>query len=264
MNRRDVFRLGVAVLAAAAALATLWGVLDVWTSGVDAPQIPVGEHLEESGVDHPVTAVLLNFRAYDTLLEIAVLTAAFWGGWSLRVWRESALTPPPDVMLRRVAAQLIPVLLLVVVYLLWAGAHRPGGEFQAGAVLGATGILMLLVGRAIPGAHRMVVRHLLAVGGVAVFIAVGLAGRALSGDVLGYRTGWEKSSMLLIEVAAAVSVGFVLAALFAGSVQQLTGNRKTTPVASGDYSGGNEVEYRDYDSAAEILEDGHPEGGDGD
>ncbi len=29
-----------------------------------------------SGVEHPVTAVLLNFRGYDTLLEIAVLLLA--------------------------------------------------------------------------------------------------------------------------------------------------------------------------------------------
>ena len=31
------------------------------------------EAIDESGVSHPVTAVLLNFRAYDTFLEVGVL-----------------------------------------------------------------------------------------------------------------------------------------------------------------------------------------------
>ena len=35
--------------------------------------------LAQSGVTHPVTAVLLNFRGYDTLLEIAVLLIALIG-----------------------------------------------------------------------------------------------------------------------------------------------------------------------------------------
>jgi hypothetical protein len=36
-------------------------------------------HLPDSGVSNPVTAVLLNFRAYDTLLEIGVVLLALWG-----------------------------------------------------------------------------------------------------------------------------------------------------------------------------------------
>src|SRR5690554_4191920 len=39
----------------------------------------VMERIGESGVDHPPTAVLLNFRAYDTWLEVAVLLLAVWG-----------------------------------------------------------------------------------------------------------------------------------------------------------------------------------------
>jgi multisubunit Na+/H+ antiporter MnhB subunit len=36
-----------------------------------------------------VTAVLLNFRGYDTLLEIAVLTVALVGVWALGPRRAS-------------------------------------------------------------------------------------------------------------------------------------------------------------------------------
>ena len=43
----------------------------------------VMEELSASGVSNPVTAVLLNFRGYDTLLEMAVLLVAVVGAWSL-------------------------------------------------------------------------------------------------------------------------------------------------------------------------------------
>ena len=42
----------------------------------------VAGQLEKSGVSNPVTAVLLNFRGYDTLLEMVVLTLALLGVWS--------------------------------------------------------------------------------------------------------------------------------------------------------------------------------------
>ena len=39
--------------------------------------------LAQSGTENPITAVLLNFRGYDTLLEMAVLTSALMGVWAL-------------------------------------------------------------------------------------------------------------------------------------------------------------------------------------
>jgi multisubunit Na+/H+ antiporter MnhB subunit len=40
------------------------------------PRIIIDQGIPLSGVTHPVTAVLLNFRSYDTLLEVAVLLSA--------------------------------------------------------------------------------------------------------------------------------------------------------------------------------------------
>lgn len=55
------------------------------------------ERLPESGVGNAVTAVLLNFRGYDTLLEVAVLLLAIIGIWSVartaRVWIKRPDTP---------------------------------------------------------------------------------------------------------------------------------------------------------------------------
>jgi multisubunit Na+/H+ antiporter MnhB subunit len=97
----------------------------------------VAANLQTSGVSNPVTAVLLNFRGYDTLLELAVLLLALLGIWSLggaSLRPEAAPGPVLDTLSRLLA----PVLTLVAAYLLWA--------FQAGSVLGAVGVLLLLAG----------------------------------------------------------------------------------------------------------------------
>ena len=62
------------VIAVAAAFAMVLGgaMLDLPLSAINL-RIPVAANMGESGVSHPVTAVLLNYRGYDTLLEIAVL-----------------------------------------------------------------------------------------------------------------------------------------------------------------------------------------------
>ena len=43
----------------------------------------VNAQLGLSGVSNPVTAVLLNFRGYDTLLEMVVLLLALLGVWAI-------------------------------------------------------------------------------------------------------------------------------------------------------------------------------------
>jgi multisubunit Na+/H+ antiporter MnhB subunit len=105
----------------------------------------VAENIEASGVSNPVTAVLLNFRAYDTLLEMAVLLLAVLGIWSLAVVPESRESEPGAV-LDMLSRLLVPLLILVSGYLLWVGGHAAGGAFQAGSVLAAAGVLLLLTG----------------------------------------------------------------------------------------------------------------------
>ena len=57
----------------------------------------VSARLDDSGVSNPVTAVLLNFRAYDTLLELAVLFAALLGVLVLGPERASPRVAGPVV-----------------------------------------------------------------------------------------------------------------------------------------------------------------------
>ncbi|WP_028108036.1 hydrogen gas-evolving membrane-bound hydrogenase subunit E [Ferrimonas futtsuensis] len=175
----------------------------------------VASHMSASGVTNPVTAVLLNFRGYDTLLELAVLLVALLGVWSLggqTEYRASA----PGLVLEMMSRQLVPVLLLVAGYLLWAGASSPGGAFQAGSLLGAAGVLLLLCGWRLDTRFLALPIRLTVVAGLGVFI---LAGTALLLDrgFLHFPPTFASKLILMIEAAATLSIGVTLAALFLGN-----------------------------------------------
>lgn len=175
----------------------------------------VAANIEKSGVINPVTAVLLNYRAYDTLLELGVLLLALFGVWSLSGVVQRPESPPGPVLdiLSRV---LIPLLILVSGYLLWVGAYEPGGAFQAGAVLGAVGVLLFLSGWRLDGKFAGFALRLTVVAGLVVFILVGMSFILLSRQFLEYPPEFAPALILLIESAATLSIGITLAALFLG------------------------------------------------
>jgi len=169
------------------------------------------EALPDSGVDNPVTAVLLNFRAFDTLLEVAVLLLTLVAVWALdlRLPRTEALPASPVFSsLLRVSG---PLLVVIAGYLLWVGASEPGGAFQAGAVLAGGCLLLRLAGRWHPGARF--VRWAASVG-LLVFLLTAVAMPALTGGLLQYPPASAGIWILVIETAATVSIAAILTALF--------------------------------------------------
>ncbi|MBN2505978.1 MAG: sodium:proton antiporter [Verrucomicrobia bacterium] len=186
------------------------------------PDAPAGltaaalAQLPESGVTNPVTAVLLNYRGYDTLLEVGVLLLAMTGVWSLRrgEWPAGDLRDRPLLMsLLRV---LLPMLVLAAGYLLWIGAFAPGGAFQGGALLGGALVLALLGGLA-----RRLLRQepLLRAGlalGVLAFAAAGALALGLTGRLLQYPRGHGGAWIMGIELATLISVGLTLGLLYLG------------------------------------------------
>ena len=199
---------------------------------------PVGDSLPdtvlgtiaESGVEHPLTAVLLNFRSYDTLLEIGVLVIAAIAGLSLA--NPSALEDPElrthDVLLGALQRWFVPVMWLMAGYLVWAGAHQPGGAFQAGAVLAATGVLMRLGGMPIDFLRPNWLLRAGLVMGFAVFLVVAVMAAVVGEAFLAYPPGMEKSLILLIEVSLTLSIAMVLLSLFvAGPVHKGPGPRES-------------------------------------
>ena len=176
---------------------------------------PVAENLSTSGVSNPVTAVLLNFRAYDTLLEKAVLLLAVVAAWSLSMAPREPVSSPGrvlDVFVRL----LVPLMIVVASYLLWVGAHAPGGAFQAGAVLAAVAVLLLLSGKSLPARWQGWPLRALLTLGLGVFIAVGAAVMFFGYRFLEYPPDQAGNLILLIEVVATVSIAVALATLFMG------------------------------------------------
>lgn len=191
--------------------------LVVWQLWVPAPGLSnlVDARLDESGVAYPVTAVLLNFRGYDTLLELAVLLLALIGVWSLSTASHLG-DEEPEPALAALSRLLAPLMILVAAYLVWVGAYAPGGAFQAGSVLGAAGVLLRLSGWRLSLSATGWPLRLVLVLGVAVFAFIGLAVIGFGQPLLGYPPGWAKPAILTIELAATLSIGAILAALFIG------------------------------------------------
>lgn len=208
------------ILAAAVLCLTLFALLGAAflqrpASVADLPA-ELAAALPESGVEHAITAVLLNFRSLDTLLEVGVLVLAVVVALALH----EAQPDQPDGMglanplLRAVMAWLLPLMLLVAGYLLWAGSTRPGGAFQAGAVLAAVGVLLRLAGVRLPGFAHVVATRAVLVFGLAVFVAAGTGVMLTQTHFLEYPAAWAGRLILGIELALTLSIGLALLSLF--------------------------------------------------
>jgi multisubunit Na+/H+ antiporter MnhB subunit len=179
------------------------------------------ESLPLTGLGNAVTAVLMVYRALDTMLEKVVLLLALVAVWSLapdRFWGGRPLfgserqQSGPLIFLARL---LIPVGILTGVYLFWVGADDPGSAFAGGAIIAAMGILGFFSGLcAVPSVRGFLLRGALAIG-IAVFLVVGLAGLVAGSGFLTYPEGFAKPVIVLIEVAMTLSIGVTLALLVA-------------------------------------------------
>jgi multisubunit Na+/H+ antiporter MnhB subunit len=242
----------MAPASAMVAAALVWARTELPARG---PQLAerVLARVPETGVGNPVTAVLLDFRGYDTLLEVAVLVLALvavrsLGGLAAGAPGERSLdggaraggvptggvpggrapgegeshgAPPGESaattgpVLDGLARTVAPVAVVAAGYLWWTGSHAPGGAFQGAAVLTAAGILLLLAGKLDAHTLEGPLARGLAGGGLIVFLLVGAAG-ALFGDAfLDYPAAVAGTAIVLLEAVLTVSIAAVLLSLFA-------------------------------------------------
>ncbi len=214
MNASSKKNIVVATMATIVTACLTFMILD-GPSAADIVKLQVSNAMVDSGVTNPVTAVLLNFRSYDTLLEVVVLLAAVIGVWSL-----GPSFPPSygatDSMLSTVVRLLIPLMIVVAVYILWVGAYAPGGAFQAGAVLAAAGLLWLLIGQGNSVfTERKVMRFILVLGPL-VFALSALLLLLVEGGLLKYPIATAGNWIFVIETAALISIAATLIVLFLG------------------------------------------------
>ncbi|TVR39208.1 MAG: DUF4040 domain-containing protein [Bacteroidia bacterium] len=181
--------------------------------------------LPESGVEHPVTAVLLNFRAYDTWLEIGVillgLLAVFAVG-GIKIYRKPVMATQ-DPLLRQVILFFTPVLFLFGAFLLYIGKTGPGGAFQAAVLWGAIGILLHLGGRPVFSMIPRWLGQLLLTIGLGFFLILGFLFIAGGATLFEYPPAHAGVLILIVETMAAISIAAALTAIFANLNQMNEG-----------------------------------------
>lgn len=217
----QLFRIFAALLAATFSAVLALIILDLPEPAPTlAPQ--VAENIAVTGLGNAVTAVLLAFRAIDTLLEAVVLVLALIAVWTLTPDRDWGGRPgpryatDPNGMLAYLGRLLPPLGIVVAIYVFWIGADLPGGKFQAGTLLAAMWLLTIIAGlQCPPPVSRRWLRGLLLLGTV-VFLAIGFAGWPLAGYFLAYPEDYAKPLILIIEAASMVSIAVTLGLLVIG------------------------------------------------
>ena len=197
---------------------------------LDLPEEPSGlasetsERIDETGVSHPVTAVLLNFRAYDTFLEVGVLILAVLGVMAVR--RDSDLRSSArmaasplfsDPVLGWLVRLLAPVLVLAGGYLLWLGSSAPGGAFQAGAMLAGAGVALRMAGHPSVSLLSPFWLRILLLAGFIVFLGVAAATMLFLGNLLELPERGAGLLIVTIETVLMVSIAVILVTLFVGA-----------------------------------------------
>jgi multisubunit Na+/H+ antiporter MnhB subunit len=173
--------------------------------------------IDETAVQNPVTAVLLDFRAYDTLLEIAVLVAGIAAVWALERGRPAV--PPPatasdEPVLAALVRWIVPLVIISAIYLTWIGSHAPGGAFQAGALLAGAVVLLLAAGFLRPYRPGSALLRVSVALGLFVFTAAALHTAFTQGYMLRYPVASAYYWIVGIEAVLTISIAAILADLF--------------------------------------------------
>ncbi len=185
------------VLAAAAFAVVAFTLLNALTSMSVLPGISEVYNLFGSNVaPNRVTAVLFDFRGYDTLGEAIILVSGVLAVSMLYgrglLTGDSHETEDANLHGTLILKTFTPVLTLLIVaagvYVTLGGHITPGGGFQGGAVVAAGFLLTLLVfGRAgLNMPHSLLVKMESA--GALLYITLGLIGLAFTGYFL-YNVG---------------------------------------------------------------------------
>ena len=158
---------------------------------------------QETGASNLVTAVLADYRSYDTLGETLVIFAAGLGclvvlagfaGKPENLPRGMSYRFGSD-LLDTAARLLVPWILVFAVYVLIHGHSSPGGGFQGGVLFGSGLVTMRLVRGSGPGGERrpsgspsLRASLFMACAGILGYAGLGLAAMAFGGAFLDFGT----------------------------------------------------------------------------
>lgn len=216
-----------------------WGALDSPASTHVSPRY-LQKAMEETAVPNVVTAVLADYRGFDTMFETTVIFCAGIGCFILlRVFRQrpgdryyrhiateitlhikggripkksseferiDALWTPYDLIIKTVCRILVPFIQIFALYVIAHGHHSPGGGFQGGVILGASVILLAISHNMRTAIDRFSEKtnNLLMAIGVFIYTGIGTVCILLGAGFLDYRS---LSAVLFVDKIMARSHG---------------------------------------------------------
>ncbi|HHB79895.1 MAG TPA: sodium:proton antiporter [Saprospiraceae bacterium] len=138
-------------------------------------------------VSNAVTAIVVNFRGFDTLGEVTVLflSATAMSGILYKKRHdigERSILFPASSIIRSGAKMLFPSITLLGIYVFIHGHLSPGGGFQGGTIIATGFLLMLLTYQNYSVSHNRLV-WVESVAGM-LFVIIGLAGYFMKGSFL--------------------------------------------------------------------------------
>ena len=214
------------------------------------PNSPASKHLspyfiehaeEETHVPNLVSAILADYRNYDTMLETTVV---FTAGTAILLLLSLPLSPlaryrepdethlsevghaEPDLIHEWACRILFPPIQLFALYVLAHGHHSPGGGFQGGVILGASYILHAMAFDLETSLKKFPKSRYLLLGvlGVAGYVSLGILCLLMGGSFFDYgalgpilnmsEPDCHSLGILVVETGVALTVASVIFAIY--------------------------------------------------
>ena len=134
----------------------------------------------ELSVANVITAIVVNYRGFDTLGEVSVLFLAATGLGSILYRRRKegehsvSISKPSSQLLQAGSKLIYPAILVLGAYVFIHGHLTPGGGFQGGAII-ATGILLMMMSYKDFHLNHTVLTWIESLAGI-TFATIGIAG----------------------------------------------------------------------------------------
>ncbi len=183
---------------------------------------------DEAGTSNIVAAVILNYRAYDTMGEVAIFSAALAGIFAVlgtvrkRISRSAIdrLGVRFSFISGTAVLLLMPLIIVFSLYTILYGMQLPGGGFQGGAAIGA-GVMISSVAYGFHRAQRRVphnVRIVLEGTAISAFFVVGTIGVIGGASFLTYlvptlapdtQSALRTVMLLVVQLGIGIKVGVI-------------------------------------------------------